>query len=58
MMEERAQVLRNSLLSDVHAPPKWRVNGPLSNIPDFYAAFSVRPGQPLYRAPADRVQIW
>jgi putative endopeptidase len=58
MMEEREEALRNSLLSDVHAPPKWRVNGPLSNIPDFLEAFSIKPGQPLYRAEPDRVQIW
>jgi len=51
-------MLRESLLSDVHAPAKWRVNGPLSNIPEFYAAFGVKPGQPMYRSPKDRVQIW
>ncbi len=58
IFEEREAMLRESLLSDVHAPPKWRVNGPLSNIPEFYAAFGVKPGQPMYRAPEDRVQIW
>jgi putative endopeptidase len=56
--EEREAMLREGLLSDVHAPPKWRVNGPLSNIPDFYAAFDVKPGQPMYRDEKDRVQIW
>jgi putative endopeptidase len=58
LSEERDALLRQGLLSDVHAPPKWRVNGPLSNIPEFYEAFDVKPGQTLYRAPADRVQIW
>jgi putative endopeptidase len=58
LYEERDELLRKQLLSDVHAPPKWRVNGPLSNIPAFYAAFKVKPGQPLYRAAADRVRIW
>jgi putative endopeptidase len=58
LFEERDALLRQSLLSDVHAPAKWRVNGPLSNIPEFYEAFDVQPGQPLFRAPADRVQIW
>ncbi|HEY6457014.1 MAG TPA: M13 family metallopeptidase [Steroidobacteraceae bacterium] len=58
LYEERAELLRKQLLSDVHAPPKWRVNGPLSNIPAFYDAFKVKPGQPLYRAAADRVRIW
>jgi putative endopeptidase len=58
LFEEREAALRRNLLSDVHAPPKWRVNGPLSNIPDFYDAFGVKPGQPMYRGEADRVQIW
>jgi putative endopeptidase len=56
--EEREQYLRKQLLSDVHAPAKWRVNGPMSNIPEFYEAFGVKPGQPLYRAEAGRVRIW
>jgi putative endopeptidase len=58
LYEERDELLRKQLLSDVHAPPKWRVNGPLSNIPAFYDAFKVKPGQPLYRPAADRVHIW
>jgi putative endopeptidase len=58
LLEEREQYLRKQLLSDVHAPAKWRVNGPMSNIPEFYEAFGVKPGQPLYRPEADRVRIW
>lgn len=58
MMKQREERLRAELLSDVHAPEKWRVNGPLSNIPDFYAAFGVKPGQPMWRAEGGRAQIW
>ncbi|MGH8123210.1 MAG: M13 family metallopeptidase [Rudaea sp.] len=58
IFEEQEARLRQQLLSDVHSPAKWRVNGPLSNMPEFYAAFGVKPGQPMYRAPADRVRIW
>jgi putative endopeptidase len=58
IFEEREAMLRESLLSDVHAPAKWRVNGPLSNIPEFYEAFGVKPGQPMYREEKDRVRIW
>ncbi|MGC1460428.1 MAG: M13 family metallopeptidase [Steroidobacteraceae bacterium] len=58
LFEEREALLRRTLLSDVHAPPKWRVNGPLSNIPEFYEAFDVKPGQPMYRTEAQRVHIW
>jgi putative endopeptidase len=30
----------------------------MSNIPEFYQAFGVKPGQPMWRAPQDRVRIW
>jgi putative endopeptidase len=55
---DRDAFLRRLLLSNVHAPPKWRVLGPMANIPEFYAAFGVKPGQPMWRAEADRVRIW
>ena len=58
LYQQREEVLRTRLLSDVHAPAKWRVLGPMSNIPEFYEAFGVKPGQPMWRAPQDRVQIW
>ena len=58
MSQQREQVLRSRLLSDVHAPAKWRVLGPMSNIPAFYEAFGVKPGQPMWRRPEDRVRIW
>ena len=58
MMDERQESLRANLLSDVHAPAKWRVLGPLSNVPEFYQAFGIKPGQPMWRAESDRVRIW
>ena len=58
LYQQRDEVLRTRLLADVHAPAKWRVLGPLSNIPEFYQAFGVKPGQPMWRAPEDRVDIW
>lgn len=58
IFQEHDALLRRSLLSDVHAPAKWRVNGPLSNIPDFYKAFDVKPGQPMWRDEKDRAHIW
>lgn len=58
MSQQREQVLRTRLLSDVHAPAKWRVLAPMSNIPEFYEAFGVKPGQPMWRKPEDRVRIW
>ena len=58
MSQQREEVLRSHLLADVHAPAKWRVIGPLSNIPEFHEAFGIKPGQPMWRAEADRARIW
>lgn len=58
MSQTREEQLRTQLLSDVHAPAKWRVIGPLSNIPEFYEAFGVKEGQPMWRPADQRVRIW
>ena len=41
-----------------HAPSMYRGSNPLTNIEAFYQAFGVKPGDKMYRAPADRVRIW
>jgi putative endopeptidase len=40
-----------------HAPARYRVNGPASNLEEFYEAFGVRPGNRLFREPAQRVRV-
>jgi len=50
--------LRQLVLSNEHAPPRFRVNGPLPNIDAWYTAFDVKPGDKLYLAPEERVRIW
>jgi putative endopeptidase len=58
LFEQSEERLRRSLLSDVHAPAKWRVLGPLSDIPEFDEAFGVRPGDAMWIPPESRVRIW
>ena len=58
MTQQRDESLRRGLLSDVHAPAKWRVLGPLANISEFYDAFGVKQGQPMWRPDSLRVRIW
>ncbi len=58
MQEERTESLRRQLLSDVHAPAKWRVIGPMSNIPAFFEAFNVKPGDPMRRPDRLIVHVW
>ncbi len=49
---------RRRLVSDVHAPEPYRVNGVVRNIDAWYEAFGIKPGDKLYLAPQDRVRIW
>jgi len=58
MIEERKERLANQVMTDVHAPAKERVNGPVVNIPEFYEAFGIKPGDKMYRADSVRVSIW
>lgn len=58
MYQERKEVLASQLMTDVHAPAKERVNGPVVNVPEFYEAFNVKPGDKMYRPDSLRVSIW
>jgi len=58
MFEERKETLANEVMTDVHAPSKERLNGPMVNIPEFYEAFDIKPGSKMYRADSLRVGIW
>lgn len=54
----REELLREVLVSDPHAPPRYRVTGVLRNLPEFHQAFRVEPGDPMYLPPAEQVRIW
>jgi putative endopeptidase len=58
MNQIRPENLANRVKTDVHAPSFLRVIGPCSNMPAFYAAYGVQPGDPMYRADDVRVKIW
>ncbi len=54
----REEALRRQLMTGPHSPGRYRVIGVLSNMPEFYAAFGVEPGDGMYRAEDVRVKIW
>jgi putative endopeptidase len=56
--QTREEQLRNRLLTDVHSPAKYRVNGPFADVDEFYEAFNIKPGDKMYRADSLRVRIW
>jgi putative endopeptidase len=54
----RDESLRNRLLTDVHSPAKYRVNGPFVDVDEFYTTFNIKQGDKMYRADSLRVRIW
>ena len=58
MMEERQERIATQLLTDVHAPAKYRINGPFPNVPEFYEAFGIKPGDKMYIPDSLRVHLW
>ena len=58
LYEIRPELLKNRIMTDVHSPAKDRVNGPFSDIDEFYSTFNVKPGDKMYRTDSLRVKIW
>jgi putative endopeptidase len=58
MINLRPESLANQVKTDVHAPARFRVNGPVSNMPEFYAAFGIAEGKPMWRPDSLRIRIW
>jgi putative endopeptidase len=55
-IRDAAQSVR--LRTDPHSPGKFRVNGPLGNMPEFFKAFGCAPGSPMVRPAEVRTSIW
>ena len=51
------EILRRTK-EDVHSLGRYRVIGPLRNVPAFYNAFNVKPGQGMYLEEEKRAKIW
>ena len=52
---ERPENLRVNAITNPHSPGKYRVNGIVSDLPQFRQAFGCKPGQPMVRAKMCRV---
>jgi putative endopeptidase len=52
------EAVRLRINTDPHSPGEWRTNGPLSNMPQFAAAFGCKAGDPMVRDASVRPVIW
>lgn len=58
MRKYRDEELLRRIDTDPHSPSEFRANGILKNLPEFYEAFDVKPGDGMYLNPEERVKIW
>lgn len=50
--------LRNQVTTDPHSPAKYRVNGTVSNMDEFKAAWGCKDEDPMINSGDDQVKIW
>jgi putative endopeptidase len=55
---QRPEAERLQVATNPHSPGKWRVNGPLSDMPEFRQAWGCKEGDPMVRPDSLRVRIW
>jgi len=56
--KSRDEAMRNRVLTDPHSPPRYRVLGTLSNMPEFAQTYGVVEGDKMYVAPENQVKVW
>jgi putative endopeptidase len=54
----RPEAELQSLKTNAHSPGKWRVDGPLSNMPEFRKAWGCKEGDRMVRPENLRARIW
>jgi putative endopeptidase len=58
MVNMRPEVLANRVMTDVHSPAKFRIIGPLVNMPEFYQTFNITEKDKIFLPEDKRVHIW
>ena len=54
----REDAMRLQVARGPHAPGNFRAVGPLVNQQTFFDAFDIKPGDPMWKAPEERAEIW
>ncbi|HEY2328708.1 MAG TPA: M13 family metallopeptidase [Verrucomicrobiae bacterium] len=57
-MNVREAEARRLITVDPHSPGKFRANGSLMNVPEFFDAWGIKEGAPMWRPPEQRAKIW
>jgi len=52
------EVLRSQIARDAHPPNAYRAVAPLLHLDAFYKAFGIKPGDPMWLPPENRVAAW
>jgi putative endopeptidase len=54
----RPEYVKQQVTTDPHSPSMYRVNGPMSNLEEFWKAWNVKPGDKMYRGGKLQAKIW
>jgi putative endopeptidase len=52
------QYFNQQVQTDPHSPGRFRTNGPVMNMPQFYEAFGCKPGDQMVKPAAEQIKIW
>jgi putative endopeptidase len=55
---QRDEFALEMIKADPHSPPEFRLKGAVENVPEFYTAFDVKAGDPMFLATDKRVKVW
>ena len=58
MINARPEAIADQVRSNEHSPAKFRVIGPLTDMPEFLTTFNIKQGDLMYRPDSLRVKIW
>jgi putative endopeptidase len=58
MINARPEAIADQVRSNEHSPAKFRVIGPLADMPEFYQVFGIKKGDAMWREDSLRVKIW
>jgi putative endopeptidase len=56
--KDRDEAMLRQVTSDPHSPPQFRADGASINSDGFHDAFATKPGDKMWKAPADRIRLW